>query len=418
LFEGASLTRTPSFPSLLLVSVAFALVQPLYANTATDWNAFALDTLSASKMDLLQLERAMAIEQLAVYEAANATHPLYVRSAIAIPDAPGASTEAAITEAAYRTLIALAPTTSSAASAEHATRLASIPDSPQKTAGIATGAAASATVLKWRENDGADFSTAYTPGTGPGAYQLTSARTMAGPHAFNMKPFSFASYSAFRPPPPPPLDSLQMRRDLEELLTYGGKDSTLRTPDQTEFALFHAQPGVYGWSSIARQTAAHLSLNEVETAHLLAVVEATIVDSHFAVWEAKYTYNLWRPVTALHAGAGPLNLTPAPNWTPLIPTPMIPEYPCAHCGLGAAVQIVLEGFAGTGPIDLTVKSEQITRRYHSFRQFAEEESLSRIYAGVHYRWSNYVGESIGHQVGAAELEAAPKPASASGSALK
>ncbi len=400
--------RKPFLQSFLLLPFFIASVHPLLANTATEWNAFALETLSSSKMDLLAVERAMAIEQIAVYEAANATHPLYVRSALAVQDAPGSSTEAAITEAASRVLIALAPTTAPSVEKERASRLAAIPDSPRKAAGIATGAAAAEAVLKWRANDGADFSTAYTPGTGPGAYQPTSNRPMAGPHVANMKPFGFACYADFRPPPPAPLDSPQMRRDLLETQAWGGKDSTLRTPDQAEFALFHAQPGIYGWSSIARQTANHLHLDEVESAHLLALVETTITDSHFALWEAKYTYNLWRPVTALHAGAGPLNLPPAPDWTPLIATPMIPEYPCAHCGLGSAVQTVLEALAGTGPIELTVKSGDVTRHYQSFRQYAEEESLSRIYAGVHYRWSNYTGESMGRQVGAAELAVDPK----------
>ena len=231
---------------------------------------------------------------------------------------------------------------------------------------------------------------------------------MASPHAGSMRPFSFASYADFRPPPPPPLDSAQMRHDLLELQAWGSKTSALRTSDQTEFAVFHAQPGIYGWSSIARQTADHLHLSEVESAYLLAVVETTITDSHFAIWEAKYTYNLWRPITALRVGGGPLNLPPDPDWTPLIATPMIPEYPCAHCGLGSAVQVVLEEIAGDGPIELTVKSGEVTRHYHSFRQYAEEESLSRIYAGVHYRWSNSVGEFMGREVGAAELAAAPK----------
>lgn len=400
--------RTSRFSALLSFALLIAAVQPLRANTATDWNAFALDSFSASTINLLALERAMAITQIAAYEAANSAKPVFVRSSIAVPNSPGASVGAAIAEAVYRCLIALAPDIKPAAEQERNRRIAAIPESPQKTAGIATGAAAAAAVLKWRANDDADFTTDYTPGTGPGAYQPTSTRPMAAPHAGSMKPFSFASYADFFPPPPAPLDSPQMRRDLLELQAWGGKDSTLRTADETEFALFHAQPGIFAWSSIARQTATHLHLNEVESAHLLALVETTVVDSHFSTWQAKYVYNLWRPVTALHAGAGPLNLPPAPDWTPLIPTPMIPEYPCAHCGLGAAVQIVLEGLAGSGPIDLTVKSGDVTRHYHSFRQYAEEESLSRIYAGVHYRWSAYVGDVMGHQVGAAELAAAPK----------
>lgn len=402
--------RTLRLQSLLSFVIALSSALPLRANTATDWNTFTIDTLTAARLDLLQLERAVAIEQIAVYEAANATNPTFVRSKIAVPEAPGASTEAAITEAAYRTLIALVPSISATTEKERNTRLSAIPDSPQKAAGIAAGAAAAAAVLKWRSGDGADFSTGdYTPGVGPGAYQPTSARPVADPHVFKMKPFAFASYADFRPPPPPPLDSPQMRRDTEEIAAWGGQSSTLRSADETEFALFHAQPGLYGWSSIARQAATHLHLDEVATARLLAAVETTIVDSHYSIWDAKYTYNLWRPVTAIQTGAGPLKLPPDPAWTPLIPTPMHPEYPCAHCGLGSAVETLLDGLVGSGPIELAVKSGSVTRHYHSFRQYADEESISRIYAGVHFRWSTYVGESMGREVGAVELAAVPQP---------
>lgn len=400
--------RSSRLHPLLLLPLFLTAIPALFATTSTDWNAFALNTLSASKMDLLQIERTMAIEQIAVYEAANATRPTYVRSALAVPDASGASTDAAIDESAARVLFALAPAIAPEVERRRAEQLAAIADSPAKAAGIATGAAAAAAVLKWRADDGADFSTGYTPGTGPGAYQPTSARPMAGPHIFRMKPFFLTSYAQFRPPPPPPLDSGQMRRDLEELKLWGGKSSTLRTADQTEVALFHAQPGVYGWSSIASQAAIQLHLDEVRTAHLLAAVEAAITDSHYSLWEAKYTYNLWRPVTAINLGGGPLLLSPDPDWTPLIATPMIPEYPCAHCGLGSAVQVVLEGLAGDGEINLTVVSGGVTRHYKSFRQYAEEESASRVYAGVHYRWSNSVGEFMGRQVGAVELAASAK----------
>ena len=408
ILNSLRLLTSSSLPLMCFVALLLSHL-PALANPVTEWNAFALDTLVAGKMELLKQERTMAIVQVAVYEAANAAQPKYVRSAIAVPDAPGASVDAAITEAAYRTLLDLFPSASHAFEQERSRRLALIPDSPAKTKGIATGVAAAAAVLKWRSDDQANFSTAYAPGTGDGAYLPTSSNPMAGPVAFHMRPFGFASYADFRPPPPAPLDSPQMRRDLEEVAAIGAKNSTLRTPEQTEIGMFHALPGIYSWSSIARQTVEHLALDRTESARFIALVETTIMDSHMATWEAKYFYNLWRPVTALRAGGGPLHLKPIPDWTPLINTPMIPEYPCAHCGLGSAVQTVLEGLTGTGPIELTVSSGSLTRHYHSFRQFAEEESASRIYGGVHLRWSNYTGQVIGEQVGATELAKAAKP---------
>ena len=399
------------FARALRLLCLFVFVLPVSAfcsGPVVDWNAEMLKDLVAAKIDLLKQERICAITQIAMYEAANAAHPTYERSAIAVPDAPGASVPAAIDEAAYQSLVVLAPEVKADLEKERARQMAFIPESPEKAAGIKVGAAAAAAVLKWRQNDGADYSTAYTPGSGDGAYLPTSDNPMAGPVSARMRPFGFDSSAAFRPPPAPPLDSPQMRRDLEELVVWGGKTSTLRTPEETEIARFHAQPGVYAWNSIARQTVAHLSLGDVESARLMALVDVAIVDSHSAVWDAKYAYNLWRPITALRVGAGPLHMKPIPDWTPLLSTPMIPEYPCAHCGLSAAAQVVLEGLAGDQPFELIVKSGEITRNYHSFRQFAEEDSISRIYGGVHYRWSLYVGDEMGRQVGQLELkQAAP-----------
>ncbi len=406
------MTSTAAWWSGVLITAmaAFSLPSTTHAaNTVCDWNAFALQDFIAPNSDLLKRERAVAMMQIAVYEAANAVRPTYRRSAIAIPDRPGASLDAAETEAAYETLTALFPSASESLAKERARQLLLIPESSEKSAGTAAGALAASAVLKWREHDGVDFSSAYTPGTGDGAYQPNPGVPVASPLVWRMRPFRFASYDAFRPPPPPPLDSPQMKRDLEEVATLGGRSSTSRTPGQTEIAKFHAIPGIYGWSSIARQVIKQRSVGEVESARILAVLETTVVDSHYAVWDAKFTYNAWRPVTALHAGGGPLHLAVDKTWAPLIPTPPHPEYPCAHCGLGSAAEMVLEGLFGEAPIDVDVTSGTITRHFHSFRQYAEEESVSRIYAGVHYRWSNFVGEAMGRQIGALELAQAPLP---------
>jgi hypothetical protein len=139
----------------------------------------------------------------------------------------------------------------------------------------------------------------------------------------------------------------------------------------------------------------------VDCARALALVNLAIMDSQMAIYEAKYHHNYWRPRTAIKASqtqsaAGP------PDWTPLIPEPMHPEYPCAHCGVGAAAGVVVEQIFGTAPFHFEVSTGMLnglTRPYESFREFVEEEAESRIYAGVHYRWSNISGEAVGRQVG-------------------
>ena len=332
-------------------------VLPVRANTVTELNAVLLKTASGASMDLLETERAVAMVQLAEYEAANAVHPVYVGSGILGPVAAGRAgaqyapdeLQAAVIEACYRTVEAVAPALAPAMQAERDRRLAGMVESDAKARGLAVGAAAAAAVVKLRGADGADFGHAYKPGQGAGAYQLTSDRPMAGPVVGKMRPFCLESYAALRPPPPAALDSAQMRRDLEEVALLGKDDSKVRTPEQTEIGRFHALPGLYSWTSVARQAVVHAGLGEVESARALALVGEAVVDSQFAAWEAKYVYNLWRPVTAIAAGGGPLQLTPQPGWKPLVATPMIPEYPCAHCALGAGVQTTLEALFGPGP---------------------------------------------------------------------
>ena len=156
--------------------------------------------------------------------------------------------------------------------------------------------------MRLRREDGADFSHTYKAGQGDGVYQPTSDRPMADPSAAKMWPFCLESYAALRPPPPAALNSAQMRRDLEEVALLGKDDSKVRTPEQTEIGRFHGLPGIYSWSSVARQAVEHARLGEVESARAMALVEEAIIDSHYAAWDAKYTYNLWRPVTAIAAG--------------------------------------------------------------------------------------------------------------------
>jgi hypothetical protein len=217
-----------------------------------------------------------------------------------------------------------------------------------------------------------------------------------------MKPFVLDTASQFRPPPPPLIDSPQAIRDLAEVKLLGESGSPQRTAEQTIIAGFHVPPGALAWNSITRAAIKAKELDIVDCARALTLVNFAIMDSQMAIYEAKYQYNYWRPRTAIkaesqmHAAAG------APDWTPLIPEPMHPEYPCAHCGVGAAAGVVVEQIFGTAPFHFEVSTGMLnglTRPYESFREFAEEEAESRIYAGVHYRWSNIAGEAVGRQVG-------------------
>src|SRR4029077_7244404 len=113
-------------------------------------------------------------------------------------------------------------------------------------------------------------------------------------------------------------------------------------------------------------------------------------DSAIAFYDAKYTYHLWRPVTAIRAADSDGNAATIgdPNWTPLAPTAQDPSYPGAHAVISAAAANVLTSFFGTDHIGFSAQSTALTgveRSFPSFSAAANEAAVSRIYAGQHFR---------------------------------
>ena len=193
-------------------------------------------------------------------------------------------------------------------------------------------------------NDGAVAPNTYRPHTTPGVYVPTVFPAV--PHWGKRKPWVMTSGDQFRPGPPPSLTSDTWKRDLTEIKALGGKSSAQRTPEQTAIAQFWeaTAPAVY-WP-VARSVATVPGRDESDNARLLAVAAMAMDDALIAVFDAKYAYNFWRPVTAIRNAEDDLR---DPGWTPFIDTPMHPEYPCAHCIVSASLGAVLAAEIGTGP---------------------------------------------------------------------
>jgi hypothetical protein len=378
----------------------FLTQNPVRADIITEWNQTALTTLLRAQLPSGAPTRGMAMVHLAMFEAVNSIEPRF-QPFKAYVDAPaGASAPAAASAAAYRVLASLLPGQESTLERRHQVLLAGIPEGADKAAGISVGERAAAAILALCADDGADFSPAYTPVAGPGRYVLTSTAVMASPSLGKMRPFILERSSQFRPPPPPALDSEQFLRDLAEVKAIGDKASTIRTKAQTDIALYHVPPGFIPWNAIARHAVQAKALDIVQSARAMALLNFATMDSQLAIWDAKYTYNSWRPATAIRAGGGS-------TFTALLSEPMHPEYPCAHCGVGAASSLVLQGLFGSGPFPFSVASVPTAapRSFNSIREYEEEEAISRLYGGVHFRWSNVVGEIVGKQVGERVLDA-------------
>jgi hypothetical protein len=391
--------------AVLLVVMASLLVGRMsHADVVTDWNAKAGEIVVAASLGTPPANRALAIVQTSVYEATNAITRRYNTDESPLEAAPGASVEAAIAAANHVTLAQLAPSQQAACDAAYRDALAAITDGAAKSAGIAVGEAAAASVLARRTGDGAAKGEAYRPHTAPGVYVPTVIPVFS--QWPQRTPWLMTSPAQFRPGPPPKLTSELWARDYNEVKTLGAKSSTRRTAEQTEIARFWEStlPTVY--HGIVRSVAAAPGREVTQNARLFAAVTQAVDDAVIAVFDAKYHYSFWRPITAIRNGDidGNDATERDPAWKPLIDTPMHPEYPCAHCIVASTVGTVLRAEIGTGPIPtMTTTSDTAmgaARSWTSLDAFIQEVANARIYDGVHYRNSTEVGTAMGKDVGA------------------
>jgi len=374
------------------------------ADVVCDWNAAAADIVVASKAPAAISYRTMAIVQSAVYEAVNAITTRYPPDGVALDAAPGASVDAAVAAANRAILAKLAPSQQAAIDSAVRSALSAVPDGPAKKEGIAVGERAADAILSLRTDDGADLPESYRPRTNPGVYVPTTIP--AAPQWPLRKPWIMTSADQFRPGPPPDLKSELWARDYNEIKALGAKNNSRRTAEQTEIARFWEAtlPTIY--SPVVRSVANAPEREVTQNARLLAVTAQAMDDALIAVLDAKYHYNLWRPITAIRNGDidGNDATERDASWAPLIDTPMHPEYPCAHCIHAATVGAILQAEIGAGPVPKLSTSSPTAagavRSWTRIDDFVREVANARIYDGVHYRNSTEVGIAMGQKIGA------------------
>ena len=390
----------------LLAFVVLVAGPYAHADVVTDANAKAAAITSRHPSTPISV-RMMAIVQVSVFEATTAITGRYPTLGTKLTAAPGASVDAAVAAATRTALLKLMPAQQAAIEADYQAALKSVPDGSAKTAGVATGEQAATAVLASCDDDGWMAPNTYRPHTTPGVYVPTFFPVV--PHWGKRKPWVMTSGEQFRPGPPPSLTSDTWKRDLAEVKALGGKNSSQRTPEQTAIAQFWeaTAPAVY-WP-VARSVVAVPGRDVTDNARLLALAAMAMDDALIAVFDAKYFYNFWRPVTAIRNTEGALG---DPAWTPFIDTPMHPEYPCAHCIVSASLGAVLESEIGSGPSPKLSSSSSTAggavRTWNSVADFWQEVAVARIYDGVHYRYSTEVGTAMGKKVGALAAQKIPR----------
>ena len=423
------------------------------------WNEFAIDMSGldhtpgfGEQVGPGRSSRALAIVQIAVFDAVNAIEGGY-RSYTGIPAAPkGTSLEAAVSQAAHDTLVALFPSQAASCHAELARVMGDVPKGGAKTNGIDLGRRAAAAILALRQNDGSAqaepvYGVGYVASNDPGKWRqdpISQIPVALGAFWYQVAPFVIQSTDQFRVPPPPALDSVEYANAYNEAKDLGGDGTntlTSRSPEQTTIGIFWAYDGRPSlcapprlYNQIAVKIARERGTSIIQTARLLALINVAMADAGMAIWESKYYYQFWRPVTGIRESdpnSGPSGLgdgndltegdtafsplgAPASNGLSAVNfTPPFPAYPSGHAGFGGALFEMLRNFYGTDNISFSFTSDEfngvtkdnngnarpvVTRSFSKLSQAEEENGQSRIYLGIHWSFDKTEGIAQGRAV--------------------
>ena len=389
-----------------LILIALVAAPATAQNVVTHWAAIAQSAIVVGRTPASS-NVLHAMVQLAIYDAAIAIEGGYEPYGAEVIAPLGADINAAVATAAYRVLRERVPGQASFLDNEYANNLAAIPVGQAKTDGIKVGEAVAAALLALRDNDGFDNVVPYVqPSPGPGVFEPVAPATPIELKLAQVSPYTFDDPAAFRPDGPAPLVSNDYAENFIETRDYGRSNSTFRSPEQTDIALFWAENPYTQWNRNLRNIAIANQLNIPETARMMAMAFIAGADALIGCLEAKYFYMWWRPVHAIQrAGTdGNLDTDPDPTWTALL-TVNFPEYPSAHACLSTGIADALTAYFGTNNFSVTLDSTMPAllapvRTYRKLNDVTREVDDARVWGGLHWRNSMKEGDKLGRKVAA------------------
>lgn len=441
------------------------LSAPESLQTLLYWNAIAIDAsgldhwvfrpgdhrVYGEQLGPGRASRAMAMVHIAMFEAINAIDRRY-QSYLDLPLAsPQASVDAAIARAAHDTLVALYPLQRVQLQKRLVADLRRLRGTDARELGVALGADAARAVLAARANDGSAHTEMhmdedYVADSIPGVWRqdpISRVPIALGARWMQVRPFVLQSAQQFRAPPPPALGSVAYAAAYNEAKRLGGDGvhtATERTAEQTEIGIFWAYDGTPSlcapprlYNQIARQIAAQMQSDLLQTARLLTLLNVAMADAGIASWESKYYYKFWRPIGGIREGdpgSGPSSLgdgnaltagdlefmplgAPASNLNGPNFTPPFPAYPSGHATFGGALFQTLRLVYGRDDIAFTFVSDELNgitlgsdgvrralkpRHFDTLSQAEEENGQSRIYLGIHWAFDKTAGIEQGRRI--------------------
>jgi hypothetical protein len=391
----------------------YPVLPPATGNIIIEWNLITVNATKKAGFNSNLGSRIEAIEAIAVYDAVNSIKHIGTPYHYYKSPAGAASAGVAAIQAAHDVLVNYFPGQKTFLDSALANNLKKITEEGIAN-GQTVGVASAADIIALRANDGADPNTSYAGPLKPGAgeYRPTPAAFAPGINQQwgNVKPFLLTATNQFRPLPPPVPGSDAFKKALNEVSEIGSANSRTRTIEQTHIAQFYKQDAELTVNEAARELISRHGSSLEDAAFIFLLTDIAEADARIAIWDAKYYYLFWRPVTALNADKDGAVTNNYSAWQPLLSTPPHPSYPCGHCGTVTAGFVVLRNFFGDKneyQLHTTTPGES-PRTLQSLSSGESENRWSRIYGGIHYQFDNEASQKLGEHVAEYVLAKGPK----------